>query len=67
MERRKQSPTLTKDFVGYGHYRLTVTLSNEQKSAITGNMDLIERLNSEIEKERKEATEEAIAFVLASK
>jgi hypothetical protein len=33
------------------------------KTALTGNMDLIDRLNSDIEKEREEATAEAIAFV----
>ncbi len=57
---------LTKAFVGYGHYRLTVTLPEGEKSAITGDMDLIERLNSEVEKEREEATKEAIAYVLSS-
>lgn len=57
---------LTKAFVGYGHYRLTVTLPEREKSAITGNMDLIERLSSEVEKEREEATKEAIAYVLSS-
>lgn len=56
---------LTKAFVGYGHYRLTVTLLEGEKSAITGDMDLIERLNSEVEKEREEATKEAIAYVLS--
>lgn len=57
---------LTKAFVGYGHYRLTVTLTEGEKSAITGDMDLMERLNSEVEKEREEATKEAIAYVLSS-
>ena len=57
---------LTKEFVGYGHYRLTVTLPEGEKSAITGDMDLMERLNSEVEKEREEATKEAIAYVLSS-
>ena len=33
------------------------------KTAITGNMELIDRLNSDVEKEREEATAEAIAFV----
>lgn len=57
---------LAKAFVGYGHYRLTVTLPDGEKSAITGDMDLMERLNSEVEKEREEATKEAIAYVLSS-
>jgi len=44
-------------------YQLTVTFSDCVKTALTGNMDLIDRLNSDIEKEREEATAEAIAFV----
>ena len=55
-------PKLTKSFIGYGHYRLIVTFSDCVKTALTGNMDLIDRLNSDIEKEREEATAEAIAF-----
>lgn len=67
MAKRQSTLTLIKAFVGYGHYRLTVTLPEGEKSAISGDMDLIERLNSEIQKEKEEATKEAIAFVLASK
>lgn len=37
-----------------------------QKTIVTRNMDLIERLNSEIDKEKEEATAEAIALVLES-
>lgn len=66
MAKRQSTPTLTKAFVGYGHYRLTVTLPEGEKAAITGDMDLIERLNSEVQKEREEAIGEAIAYVLAS-
>lgn len=66
MAKRQSTPTLTKAFVGYGHYLLTVTFPEGEKSAISGDMDLIERLNSEVHKEREEATKEAIAFVLAS-
>ena len=51
-------PKLTKSFI-----QLTVTFSDCVKTALTGNMDLIDRLNSDIEKEREEATAEAIAFV----
>lgn len=57
-------PKLTKSFIGYGHYQLTVTYSDCVKTALTGDTDLIDRLNSDIEKEREEATAEAIAFVL---
>ena len=60
--------TLSKEFIGYGHYILTVKdESGKEKSAITGNTDLIYRLSSEDEKERSEVTDEAIAFVLESK
>ncbi len=60
---KSSSPKLTKAFIGYGHYQLTVTYSDSVKIAITGNMELMDRLNSDIEKEREEATAETIAFV----
>ena len=41
----------------------SLTYSDYVKTAITGNMELIDRLNSDIEKEREEAAAEAIAFV----
>ena len=63
MAKKQYAPTLTKAFVGYGHYRLTVAFPEGEKSAISGDMDLIRRLKSEDEKEKKEATAEAIAFV----
>ena len=50
----------------YGHYELTISSSEGTKTIVTGNMDLIERLNSEIDKEKEEATAEAIALVLES-
>ena len=62
----KQEYTLTKKFIGYGHYMLEISNSGGVKSAVTGDTYLIERLNSEIEDERVKATEEAIAFVLSS-
>lgn len=62
----KQEYTLTKKFIGYGHYLLEILTPGGVKSAITGDTDLIERLNSEITEEREKATEEAIAFVLKS-
>ena len=55
-----------KKFIGYGHYELTISSSEGTKTIVTGNMDLIERLNSEIDKEKEEATAEAIALVLES-
>lgn len=61
---QSSSPKLTKDFIGYGHYQLTVTYSDGEKTALTGDMDLIDRLNSDFDKEREKATAEAIAFVL---
>lgn len=63
----KQEYTLTKKFIGYGHYMLEISNSGGVKSSITGDTDLIERLNSEIEEEKEKAIEEAIAFVLKSK
>lgn len=60
---QSSSPKFTKAFIGYGHYQLTVTYSDCVKTAITGNMELIDRLNSDVEKEREEAITEAIAFV----
>lgn len=57
---------LSKKFIGYGHYELTISSSEGTKTIVTGNMDLIERLNSEIDKEKEEATAEAIALVLES-
>lgn len=57
--------TLSKEFIGYGHYRLTVKdESGKEKSAVTGNIDLVSRLSSELEVEREKATEEAINYVL---
>ena len=57
---------LSKKFIGYGHYELTISSSEGTKTIVTGSMDLIERLNSEIDKEKEEATAEAIALVLKS-
>lgn len=57
--------TLSKKFLGYGHYILFVQdESGEVKSAVTGDTDLINRLSSELEKEREKATKEAINYVL---
>ena len=59
---------LVKKFMSYGHYELTITdNAGKSKSMVTDNTDLITRLSSEFEKEREEATDEAIALVLASK
>ena len=57
---------LSKKFIGYGHYELTISSSEGTKTIVTGSMDLIERLNSEIDKEKEEVTAEAIALVLES-
>ena len=51
----KSPPTtyqLSKKFIGYGHYELTISSSEGTKTIITGSMDLIERLNSEIDRKR---------------
>lgn len=50
-------------FVGYGHYKIIVRYPKGEKTAISGNIDLIRRLKSEDEKEREEAIAEAIAYV----
>lgn len=56
-----------KDFVSYGHYLLKVAHPDGSRvEAVTGNMDLVERLNSEDKKEREEAEREAIDFVLSA-
>lgn len=44
---------LSKKFIGYGHYELTISSSEGTKTIVTGSMDLIERLNSEIDKEKR--------------
>ena len=65
----KSPPTtyqLSKKFIGYGHYELTISSSVKNMPGVAGSMDLIERLNSEIDKEKEEATAEAIALVLKS-
>lgn len=57
--------TLSKKFLGYGHYILSVQdESRKIKSAVTGDTDLINRLSSELEEEREKATNEAINYVL---
>lgn len=57
--------TLSKKFLGYGHYILSVQdESGKVKSAVTGDTDLINRLSSELEEEREKATKEAINYVL---
>ena len=68
----KNPPTDTKcrlvtRFVGYGHYRLSlIEKDGSEQTVITGNTDLIQRLHSEVEQERKEATDEAIALIINS-
>ena len=68
MARKTSNYALSKQFVSYGHYMLTVTNTKSGKtfSSVTDNTDLIYRLSSEVDKERTEATEEAITFVLAN-
>lgn len=57
--------TLSKKFLGYGHYILSVKDEfGKVKSAVTGDTDLINRLSSELEEEREKATKEAINYVL---
>lgn len=58
---------LTKDFVGYGHYRLNVALGDGRKlSAITGYTELVSNLDSVVDTIREQAREQAIEFVKAN-
>lgn len=67
MVRRKSSYSLEKKFVGYGHCELIVCdESGVLLSLVTGDTELIDRLNSEFPKDREEAMTEAIALVLDS-
>ena len=60
-----QQYTLFKKFIGYGHYKLIIAdKEGNRMEAVTGDMDLISRLSSELEEEREKATEEAINYVL---
>ena len=61
-----QSMKSNRPIFNYGHYELTISSSEGTKTIVTRNMDLIERLNSEIDKEKEEATAEAIGLVLES-
>lgn len=59
--------SLTKDFVGYGHYRLNVVLSDGRNlSAVTGNTELISKIDSLVDSERGDSIKEAIEFVIAN-
>lgn len=61
----QQQYTLFKKFIGYGHYKLIIAdKKGNRMEAITGDTDLILRIDSEIEEEREKATEEAINYVL---
>lgn len=57
----QQQYTLFKKFIGYGHYKLIIAdKEGTRMEAVTGDMDLISRLSSELEEEREKATKEAI-------
>jgi hypothetical protein len=61
----QQQYTLFKKFIGYGHYKLIIAdKEGNRMESVTGDMDLISRLSSELEEEREKATEEAINYVL---
>ena len=61
----QQQYTLFKKFIGYGHYKLIIAdKEGTCMEAVTGDMDLINRLSSELEEEREKATKEAINYVL---
>jgi hypothetical protein len=61
----QQQYTLFKKLIGYGHYKLIIAgKEGTCMESVTGDMDLISRLSSELEEEREKATEEAINYVL---
>lgn len=61
----QQQYTLFKKFIGYEHYKLIIAgKEGTCMDSVTGDMDLISRLSSELEEEREKATEEAINYVL---
>ena len=65
MAKKVEKYTLEKEFVAYGHYELTVTDSKGIIfKSVTGDTDLIDRLNSEFKEEKEKATTDAIALVL---
>lgn len=62
----QQQYTLFKKFIGYGHYKLIIAdKEGTRMEAVTGDMDLISRLSSELEEEREKATKEAIKLCVA--
>lgn len=53
--------TISKRFISYGHYELTITDNKgNNRSIMTGNVDLVTRLFSEWEEEREEAEKELV-------
>ena len=64
--KREDVKQLTKDFVGYGHYKLNVGIEDGRVlSAVTGDTELMSRLDSELEAEQEQARREAVEFVLS--
>lgn len=59
--------SFTKDFVGYGHYRLNVVSGDGRKlSAITGDTELVSKIDSLVDSEREDAIKDAIEYVKAN-
>lgn len=53
--------TISRRFISYGHYELTITdNAGSSRSIIVGNVDLVTRLFSEWEEEREEAEKELV-------
>ena len=48
---KKQLPHIQKEFVSYGHFRLTTTFYNREISIITTDTELIDQLSSNDDKE----------------
>lgn len=67
MRKAIQKIMLTKDFLGYGHYRLNIEQGNGDKlSAITGDTELISDIDSVIKSIREQARNKAVEFVIAN-
>ena len=52
-------------FISYLHYELSCRIDGVERSVVTSNLDLIHRLNSELEEEKKEAVKEALELIKA--
>ena len=64
---KKQLPHIQKEFVSYGHFKLTTTFYNREISIITTDTELIDQLSSNDEKELFRARITAIKKIRRTK